>query len=100
MKRPVRIIIMFLLLGTLTACAETQHAEKQPVRYSAEEPLMTLADSRDEAEKIADAYEIELVNYSNGVATFFTEQDPTEVIRRGKELGLPELSINALNSFN
>ena len=58
------------------------------------EELLCLADSKEEAQKIADQYGIELVNFNYGVATFHTEDDPQKVIDMGKEKGYPELSLN------
>ena len=57
--------------------------------------LIKLADSQEEAEKIAKTYGIELVEFSFGVAGFHTDEDPEEVISRGKENGWPELSRNS-----
>ncbi len=59
--------------------------------------LTCLADSREEAEEIAKSYGIELVHFSSGVASFHTDGDPADVIKRGKEQGLKELSINRYN---
>ena len=56
--------------------------------------LLCLAESEDEARKVAQLYGIEFVDFSYGVATFHTEDDPQKVIDMGKEKGYPELSIN------
>ena len=56
--------------------------------------LLCLAKSRGEAESIAKTYGITLVSFSDGVAVFHTEEDPRAVIRRGKENGWTELSLN------
>ena len=58
------------------------------------EELLCLAESREEAQKIADQYGIELVEFSYGVATFHTLEDPQKVIDMGLSKGYPELSIN------
>ena len=71
-----------------------------PVRYSEEMPLICTADSRQQAEEIAAQYGITLVDYSYGVAAFYTEEDPAAVIRRGKEQGWVELSLNVINEFD
>lgn len=60
------------------------------------EELLCLVDSEEEAKTIADQYGIELVNFSYGVATFHTEDDPQKVIDMGKEKGYPELSLNGI----
>ena len=58
------------------------------------EELIGLAETREEAEKIAETYGITLVSFEYGVATFHTEEDPTAVIDRGLKAGYPELSLN------
>ncbi len=65
---------------------------QQPVVEGAE--LMCLADSQAEAEDIAELYDITLVEFANGVATFTTDKDLQEVIQIGKDNGWTELSIN------
>lgn len=60
------------------------------------EELMCEAQSREQAQSIADSYGIELVNYGYGIAVFTTEEDPRTVIERGKSQGLPILSLNYL----
>ena len=56
--------------------------------------LLCLAETEDEARDIARLYGIELVDFSYGVATFHTEDDPRKVIDMGIEKGYPELSLN------
>ena len=56
--------------------------------------LFCLAQDEDEAEKIAAAYSIELVGFSDGVAVFHCSGSLKEKIDFGKKNGLPELSIN------
>ena len=56
--------------------------------------LMCLADDKEQAQQIADQYGIELVEFSYGVATFHTNEDPQKIIDMGKEMGYPELEIN------
>ena len=65
-----------------------------PMGYSEEEPLFALVETQDAAEKIASDYGIELVNFSSGVATYYTDKDLTELIRWGKEQGFAPLEIN------
>ena len=62
--------------------------------YSEEAPLIGAAETREEAEKIADLYGITLVDFSHGAALYHTDEDPREVIRRGQENGWPELTLN------
>ncbi len=62
--------------------------------------LMCSAGSREEAEKIAKDYEISLVDFGYGVATFHTERDPREVIKSGMERGLKQLSLNTMTKLD
>lgn len=57
-------------------------------------PLVCTVGSEEEAKEIAELYGIELVEYSLNVATYYTEEDPGEVIARGIEKGWPELHYN------
>ena len=61
-----------------------------------EEGRELIASCKDEkeAQDIAGKYGIELVEFSLGVATFHTDEDPLSVINRGKKNGWPGLSIN------
>lgn len=74
--------------------------EKIPVEYNQEAPLICSAESEEEAKQIAEQYGIRLVEYSYGVASFYTEEDPMEVIRHGLDQGWTELSLNQIRSFN
>lgn len=56
--------------------------------------LFALADSREEAEEIAALYEITLIDYSEGVATFETGKDAQALIEWGKEKDYPVIEIN------
>ena len=56
--------------------------------------LMTIVETREEAEKIAGIYGITLEEYYNPTAVFTTDRDPYEVIERGQEEGWPQLFIN------
>ena len=80
--------------------SENPSVEELPVSEIAEgKELLCLCDSQEEAQKIADMYGIELVEYSYGVATFHTD-DPQGVIEMGKEKGYPELEINGISYIN
>ena len=52
--------------------------------------------TREEAEKAAELYGIELVSFTDELAVFHTTEDPQEVIRRGQQNGWPELSLNRI----
>lgn len=97
-KAILMVLALSLALG-LFGCGRARketirEAEPLPVNYNEAEPLLCLADSREEAEKIAELYGITLLSYEFGTAVFSTQEDPREVIRRGQEQGWPELSLN------
>lgn len=60
----------------------------------AENSLMSAAETEEEAREIAEQYGIEFVSFENGIALYHTEEDPFEVIARGKENGYSPLSVN------
>lgn len=60
----------------------------------AEDQLMTLVETKEEAEAIAQQYGIELTYFSEGVAAFRTDEDPQTVIDRGEKNGYPQLYLN------
>ena len=106
---PIFLSLMALLLS---GCAEGQKpqpteatvvtvqppASTQPqaeeTAGAVEPQLMALTDTRAEAEEIAGQYGITLVSWQDGLALFFTEEDPEAVVRRGVKNGWPELSVN------
>ena len=55
--------------------------------------LIAEAEDRAEAEKIAQLYGIELMEYRSGLATYYTEEEPNRVIAR-REPDWPELYRN------
>lgn len=57
-------------------------------------PLICSADSEEEAMELAGLYGIELVSFHDGIAGFYTEENPKDVIARGEENGWPKLSLN------
>lgn len=66
----------------------------------AEEQLMAIVNTQEEAEEIAKLYGIVFVSYENGVALYQTDEDPFEVIARGEANGYPQLSINLVRTLN
>ncbi len=62
--------------------------------------LMCSAADENEASKIARDYGITLNEFRFGVATFHTDEDPREVIKRGKRQGLKELSLNTVTRLD
>lgn len=67
---------------------------------SAATELIALADTREEAEEIAELYGIELSTYSYGVATYTTDKNAFELIELGEENGYPALSLNHENELH
>ncbi len=73
----------------------TAPAPSVPETTETGEPqLMALTDTRAEAEDIARQYGITLVSWQDGLALFFTEEDPESVVLRGAKNGWPQLSVN------
>lgn len=62
--------------------------------YAEGKELLALVDTEEEARQIAEIYEIEFVQFANGVATYHTEEAPGAVVERGRENGWPEISVN------
>lgn len=94
-------LLVLLAAGTFAGCRKNTPAETEaftmretPAPIDEERPLVALAETREEAQSIAELYGIELADWGYGVATYRTEEDPREVIRRGQENGWPELSLN------
>ena len=56
--------------------------------------LTALADTLEEAQKIADLYGIELDSYSYGVAVYHTDKDISELIQLGLDNDYPTLAPN------
>lgn len=96
-----KLLIMLLLMTLLCGCKKEPEVVFPTVDLSTEvmevygdAQLLGAAASREEAENLAELYGITLVKFQNGLARFHTEEDPKEVIRRGKENGWPELTLN------
>ena len=94
------VIAMAFSLALLTGCnggysaIDKESSQAANGDYVDGKELMCLADSEEQAQAIAKQYNIELVEYSYGVATFHTDDNPNDVIALGKKLGYPELSLN------
>ena len=103
-------VLLMALLGGCTAKEPTATAPSNPTQQEAgtvytepiyaEAQLLGEAGSRKDAEELAELYGITLVEYKNGVARFHTEEDPREVIRRGKDNGWPELVLNRISHLS
>lgn len=90
-----------------TRSVETKPMETTPSTAVPEEPAFTAPDNvssrgqlmgsaktLEDAQALAELYGIELVEYRHELALFRTEEDPREVIRRGRDNGWPGLSLN------
>lgn len=106
MKTTLWVLCLVLLVG-LCACGakapapseetfplDSPHTETLETSPELYENLLAWVESEEEAQEIADAYGITLCSYALNIATFHTDEDPREVVRRGKAQGLPELSVN------
>lgn len=62
--------------------------------------LIALADTLEEAERIAELYGIGLSTYSYGVATYTTDKNPLELMALGEENGYPALTLNYENELH
>ncbi len=62
--------------------------------YPEGKELLASADTEEEARELAELYGIELVSFEYRVAVFHTEEDPFDVIQRGKDNDWPPLEIN------
>jgi len=105
MKRLFIFLLTLTTLGILiTGCTKNESVEfEEGTTFNAEidkptvvegEELMCLVDTKSEAEEIAKLYDIELVTFADGVATFHTDKNLQDVIQTGKDNNWPEISIN------
>lgn len=91
-------ISLFFLAGCSTG-APAQTAPSGVYDDLAEAPLSAMTETREDAEALAQQYEITLVSYDSGIATFSTDEDPRSVIDRGLRNGWQELSLNRNTSI-
>lgn len=101
----LHILLPLVLLGlVLCGCAKRSASVEVPAppaappalqdEISQEAPLICTAETQEEAEAIAARYDITLVEFADGVASFYTEKDPRALIRMGQEQGWPPLELN------
>lgn len=57
-------------------------------------PLFAFADTMEEAEKIAELYDIEFIGFSDGVATYHTDKNLSEIVEKSNEDNNPKLYLN------
>lgn len=65
----------------------------------AENQLVGIVDTEEQAQEIAEQYGITLVSYEYGIAVYHTQENPLEVISRGQESGYPALSLNYVQTI-
>ena len=93
------VCLCMLVAALLGACSKQPTPDVlETLPYSQEKPLIASADSREEAEELAELYGITLVDFSYGIASFYTEEDPYAVIQRGEKNGWKPLSINGIQT--
>lgn len=80
--------------------AGRNHSSTEEVIMGEKVSMIALADTKEEAKKIAELYGIELVNFSYGVAEYETTKDPQELIALGEKNNYPTLSINNTLTIN
>ena len=85
--------------------SEREHAvssEEQSADSESEETtrLTALAEDMQEAERIADLYDIELDSFSYGVANYVTDKDVQELMNLGEENDYPTLAPNYKNKLH
>mgnify|MGYP004469307073 FL=1 len=80
--------------------AGRNHSSTEEVIMGEKVSMIALADTKEEAKKIAEQYGIELVNFSYGVAEYETTKDPQELIALGEKNNYPTLSTNNTLTIN
>ena len=105
MKKKLMIIFSFLAVAVIgLAAAFWLKPEIREVQWEGEPiqgellELVGLADTREEAEKMAQDYGILLLSYSENVAVFQTDKTYEEITEIGKNKNLAELSLNHENT--
>lgn len=113
MKRLILIVVILVVLiltvvlivyfskpkGYVTH-QEGRGIERRNDFYAKGGELSCKTETEEEAEEIAAAYGIELVNWVDGTAVFHTEESPVEVQRRGMMEHLPDLQVNYVYHTN
>ena len=115
------IAALLMLMFTLSACSNKNETQKPVIvtpsvsipamdinespmpdatrpskgsNYAEGKELLAIVKNEEEALIIAELYDIEFLEVKHGIATFHTDEDPREVINRGKENGWPLLEVN------
>ena len=94
-------LILVLVIGCGCGKSSTiPQGVKVTPAYAEGRELYLQVDTREEAERIAELYEISLVDFNYEVAVFHTNEPPEDVIARGKQNNWPQLSINSLKEYS
>ncbi len=94
-KKAIKIIAAAQLLA---GCGRPQTIQPADVNVAEGRELLCLAENQQEAERIAEQYDIELVSFRDGVAVFHTEEDPVKVINYGISQNYTQLSLNTTDT--
>lgn len=96
------VVFMHFGIGPKFPLVKFSEAEidESDLAMIADDPLMAAAETEEQAQEIAEQYNIELVSFENGIAVYSTEEDPFEVIARGQKNGYPQLSINFIRTID
>lgn len=105
------IVLVVLVLGVGTGMMWKKGREgknsvnhrMEPVEEGTEDKhsltkMVANAATKEEAERIALLYGIQLVKYFNTAAVYETEKDPNTLIRLGEEKGYPPISVDYVYS--
>ena len=102
----LRVIVIVVVLLVFSGCrkqpAEMVKPHRDPGQQAMDDllqvdetaQLLCEVENLEEAQDLAERYGIILVDCQNGYACFYTEEDPNDVILRGKAQGWPLLSLN------
>lgn len=66
----------------------------------AENQVLALLDTEEEASEMAEKYGMELMLYNSGVATFHTDEDPEELVKQINADGYEDVYINYVRKAN
>lgn len=91
--------VILLVFGMLVGFSKKnkQVVVAEPMHYDSvdvDAPLFALTDTKEEAEKIAEFYDIEFIGFSDGVATYYTDKDLPEIVEKSNEDDNPRLYLN------
>lgn len=111
MKKNMNIVLIILgvvILATLVLLFLGFRGRKkqivlEPVSYGnidEKSPLFALTDTKEEAEDIAEFYDIEFISFADGVATYYTDKNLSEIIKKSNEDNNPRLYLNHKRSIH